>query len=311
VSEPPLAPSPPSQPPWLKQRAPQGDRYQELTGQLRGLTLATVCEEAMCPNIGECWNGQKGTATIMVMGDTCTRGCRFCAVKTSQAPDPLDPLEPVNTAEAVASWGVGYIVLTSVDRDDVPDGGADHFAQTVREIKARRPDILVECLTPDFQGNVEHVRHLARSGLDVFAHNVETVEALQRRVRDPRANYEQSLLVLEAAKREGVYTKTSLMLGLGETDEQVEAALWDIRAAGVDIVTFGQYLQPTPGHLEVVEFVTPEKFEHWRKFGEETVGFRYVASGPLVRSSYKAGEFYTEMMIREDRRREGREGALA
>jgi len=288
-------------PPWLKQRAPQGERYQELTGQLRGLRLATVCEEAQCPNIGECWNGATGTATIMVMGDTCTRGCRFCAVKTSQTPDPLDPDEPRNTAEAVASWGVGYVVLTSVDRDDVPDSGADHFAQTVKAIKELRPDILVECLTPDFQGNVDHVRHLARSGLDVYAHNIETVERLQRRVRDPRAKYEQSLLVLEAAKREKVYTKSSIMLGLGETDEEIKAALWDLKTVGVDIVTFGQYLQPTPRHLPVTEFVTPEAFDFWKRYGEEEVGFRYVASGPLVRSSYKAGEFYTEMMIKQDR----------
>lgn len=274
---------------------------------MRDLKLATVCEEAQCPNIGECWNGGAegiGTATVMLLGDTCTRGCRFCAVKTSQTPAPPDANEPSNTAAAVADWGVGYVVLTSVDRDDLPDGGAAHFAATVQGIKALRPDILVECLVPDFRGDLGAVRLLAASGLDVFAHNVETVEPLQRRVRDPRAGYAQSLDVLRAAKEStssGLYTKSSIMLGLGETDEQVVDTLLDLRDVGVDIVTFGQYLQPTPHHLPVVEFVTPEKFEYWRRFGEEEVGFRYVASGPLVRSSYRAGEFFVEAMIRGER----------
>ncbi|KAL6768722.1 LAS2 [Auxenochlorella protothecoides x Auxenochlorella symbiontica] len=294
----------PPKAPWLRQKAPQGERYEYLAEQLSGLKLATVCQEAQCPNIGECWGGgegELGTATIMVLGDTCTRGCRFCAVATSRAPPPPNPREPEDTARAVASWGVGYIVLTSVDRDDLPDGGADHFAQTVRSIKALRPDILVECLTPDFRGDLGAVRHLARSGLDVFAHNIETVASLQRRVRDPRAGYFQSLDVLRAARREGVHTKSSIMLGLGEADEEVVDTMLDLRDAGVDILTLGQYLQPTPQHLAVREFVTPEKFEYWRKFGEEEVGFRYVASGPLVRSSYRAGEFYVAAMLRQDR----------
>ncbi|KAL4518175.1 hypothetical protein Ndes2526A_g01376 [Nannochloris sp. 'desiccata'] len=257
-----------NKPGWLRQRAPQGERYEYLNGQMKELKLATVCQEAQCPNIGECWNGGEeeiGTATIMLLGDTCTRGCRFCAVNTSQKPAPADPNEPQHTAEAIADWGVGYVVLTSVDRDDMPDGGAEHFAATVRGIKSLRPDILVECLTPDFQGDLNSVRHLASSGLDVFAHNIETVEPLQRRVRDPRANYIQSMDVLRAAKETGVYTKSSIMLGL--------------------------------------EFVTPEKFEYWRKFGEDVVGFRYVASGPLVRSSYKAGEFFVQAMIRGEKAR--------
>lgn len=294
-------------PAWLRQRAPQGERYEELRGQMRGLKLATVCEEAQCPNIGECWNGDTGTATIMLLGDTCTRGCRFCAVNTARIPPPPDPEEPQvrrkrmarrvwhpghgthaaarpsasmqNTADAICSWGVGYVVLTSVDRDDMPDGGAGHYAATVRAVKQRRPDILVECLTPDFQGDLEAVRMLAGSGLDVFAHNIETVPRLQRRVRDPRANYEQSLAVLRAAKEVGVYTKSSIMLGLGETDEEVAQAMRDVKAAGVDIFTLGQYLQPTPNHLPVSDFVPPEKFQHWKKYGEEVVGFRYVASG--------------------------------
>lgn len=290
-----------NKPPWLRQRAPQGDRYGELKGQLRGLKLATVCEEAQCPNIGECWNGDMGTATIMLLGDTCTRGCQFCAVNTARTPPPADPHEPLHTAEAVASWGVGYIVLTSVDRDDMPDGGAEHFAATVRELKLRKPSILVECLTPDFRGDLDAVRHLARSGLDVYAHNIETVDRLQRRVRDPRAGYMQTLDVLRAAKECGVYTKSSIMLGLGETDDEIIDTMYDLKAVGVDIFTLGQYLQPTSKHLDVVDFIPPEKFEYWRKFGLEEVGFRYVASGPLVRSSYKAGEFFLEAMIKGDR----------
>ena len=291
-----------TKPPWLRQRAPAGDRYEYLSESLGGLKLATVCEEAMCPNLGECWNGDTGTATIMILGDTCTRGCRFCAVNPAQTPPPPDPMEPEHTAEAIAAWGVGYIVITSVDRDDMPDGGAEHFARTVRTLKELRPDILAECLTPDFQGDQTAVSHLARSGLDVFAHNVETVERLQKRVRDPRAGYEQSLNVLRWAKaaKEGLVTKTSIMLGLGETDEEIEQVMRDCKEAGVDIFTLGQYLRPTPNHLAVKEYVTPEKFEYWKRYGEDVVGFRYVASGPLVRSSYKAGEFFIETMLRGD-----------
>eukprot|EP00227_Mantoniella_beaufortii_P019226 CAMPEP_0197577420 /NCGR_PEP_ID=MMETSP1326-20131121/2055_1 /TAXON_ID=1155430 /ORGANISM="Genus nov. species nov., Strain RCC2288" /LENGTH=500 /DNA_ID=CAMNT_0043140489 /DNA_START=80 /DNA_END=1582 /DNA_ORIENTATION=- len=291
-----------TKPPWLRQRAPGGERYNFLNDSLAGLKLNTVCEEAMCPNVGECWNGDTGTATIMILGDTCTRGCRFCAVNTASTPAPPDEDEPENTAKAIAAWGVGYIVITSVDRDDIPDGGAEHFARTVRTLKQIRPDILAECLTPDFQGDMEAVAHLARSGLDVFAHNIETVERLQKRVRDPRAGYQQSLDVLREAKaaKEGLTTKTSIMLGLGETDEEIEQAMRDCKDAGVDIFTLGQYLRPTPTHLSVKAYVTPEKFDHWKKYGEEVVGFRYVASGPLVRSSYKAGEFFIETMLRGD-----------
>jgi lipoic acid synthetase len=204
----------------------------------------------------------------------------------------------------VAEWGVGYIVLTSVDRDDMPDGGAEHFARTVRTLKALKPEILAECLTPDFNGDQAAVAHLANCGLDVFAHNVETVRRLQARVRDPRAGYEQSLEVLRGAKRrgpEGLVTKTSVMLGLGETDEEIEELMRDCKDAGVDIFTLGQYLRPTVNHLEVKRYVTPEEFERWKRFGEEEIGFRYVASGPLVRSSYKAGEFFIETMLREDK----------
>lgn len=268
---------------------------------MRGLELNTVCEEAQCPNIGECWGG--GTATIMLLGDTCTRGCRFCAVNTSQTPPPPDEGEPFRTADAISRWGVDYIVLTSVDRDDLDDGGAGHFANTVRCIKTLKPEMLVECLVSDFAGDEAAVAALATSGLDVYAHNVETVERLQGAVRDRRAGYEQSLETLRAAKRAqpGLYTKTSLMLGLGEMDDEVRQAMRDMRSAGVDVLTLGQYLRPTEQHLTVQEYVAPEKFQEWEQEGLE-LGFRYVASGPLVRSSYKAGEFFLENMIKQDRK---------
>jgi lipoic acid synthetase len=245
-----------------------------------------------------------GTATVMLLGDTCTRGCRFCAVNTARTPPPADADEPTNTANAIAAWDLGYVVLTSVDRDDMPDGGAEHFASTIRQLKALKPGILIEALTPDFRGDLPAVRHLAASGLDVFAHNVETVARLQARVRDARAGYEQSLAVLRAAKEvrrpdgSEVVTKTSLMLGLGERDEEIKQTMADIKAAGVEILTLGQYLQPTERHLEVTSYVTPEAFEAWRVYGEQVVGFAYVASGPLVRSSYKAGEFFIEKRVR-------------
>ncbi|CAK8571173.1 unnamed protein product [Lathyrus sativus] len=290
-------------PEWLRQKAPQGERFSQIKESISQLKLNTVCEEAQCPNIGECWNGGDdgiATATIMVLGDTCTRGCRFCAVKTSSNPSPPDPMEPENTAKAIASWGVDYIVITSVDRDDIPDGGSEHFAQTVKAMKNIKPEIMVECLTSDFRGDLKAVETLVHSGLDVFAHNIETVKRLQRLVRDPRAGYEQSLAVLNHAKqsKEGMITKSSIMLGLGESDDEVKKTMMDLRAINVDILTLGQYLQPTPLHLTVKEYVTPEKFDFWKEYGE-SIGFRYVASGPLVRSSYRAGELFVQTMVRE------------
>ncbi|TVU20638.1 hypothetical protein EJB05_36853 [Eragrostis curvula] len=295
-------------PAWLRQRAAQGENYTRLRESLGELKLNTVCVEAQCPNIGECWNGGGGaggegdgiaTATIMLLGDTCTRGCRFCAVKTSNKPPPPDALEPLKTAVAVASWGVDYIVLTSVDRDDLPDGGSGHFAQTVRALKELKPGILVECLTSDFRGDLEAVSSLANSGLDVYAHNIETVRSLQRIVRDPRAGYDQSLAVLKHAKssKEGMVTKSSIMLGLGETDDEVKQTMADLRAIDVDILTLGQYLQPTERHLTVRDYVTPEKFNFWKEYGE-SLGFLYVASGPLVRSSYRAGELFVQNLVK-------------
>ncbi|XP_030643872.1 lipoyl synthase, mitochondrial [Chanos chanos] len=288
-------------PPWLKTEIPIGKNYNRLKNTLRELNLHTVCEEARCPNIGECWGGGEystATATIMLMGDTCTRGCRFCSVKTARKPPPLDPDEPYNTAKAIAAWGLDYVVLTSVDRDDIPDGGAEHFAKTVSNLKERNSSILVECLTPDFRGDLSAVEKIALSGLDVYAHNVETVRELQRYVRDPRANFDQSLSVLRHAKsvKQSLLTKTSIMLGLGETDAQIHSCMKELRDAGVDCLTLGQYMQPTKRHLKVEEYVTPEKFAHWEKVGQE-MGFVYTASGPLVRSSYKAGEFFLKNLL--------------
>lgn len=301
-------------PPWLKKEIPMGANYSRLKKELRELKLATVCEEARCPNIGECWGGGEdnvATATIMVMGDTCTRGCRFCSVKTSRAPPPLDPEEPRNTGTAIAKWGLDYIVLTSVDRDDLIDGGSAHLAATVREIKKQNPNILVEVLTPDFGGDLKCVDTVIDSGLDVYAHNIETVERLTPFVRDRRATYRQTLSVLNHVKNRStssnspsssssgaLLSKTSIMLGLGETDDEVLQTMKDLRDIGVDVVTFGQYMQPTKRHLKVKEYVTPEKFAFWESTANE-MGFLYCASGPLVRSSYKAGEFYLKNILKK------------
>jgi len=292
-------------PRWLKAKPADSENYQNLRTTVRELGLATVCEEARCPNIGECWGGAEdgtATATIMIMGDTCTRGCSFCSVKTSRAPPPLDPEEPEKVANAIAKWGLDYVVLTSVDRDDLPDQGSQHFRSVVQKLKEKDPNLLVEALTPDFQGNEELIKAVATSGLDVYAHNIETVERLTKRVRDRRANYQQSLNVLEYVKslNPGCLTKTSIMLGLSETDEDIRATLQDLRNVDVDVVTFGQYLQPTKRHLPVKEYITPEKFEEWQ-VEAEGMGFKYVASGPLVRSSYKAGEFFLKNLLQEQR----------
>ncbi|PSP81030.1 lipoyl synthase [Halobacteriales archaeon QS_4_69_225] len=288
-------------PEWLKSRPPSGERFAEIKETLRDRNLHTVCEEANCPNLGDCWSGRNGpgTATFMLMGDRCSRGCNFCDVATGGM-EPLDPDEPTDVAEAVAEIGLEYVVLTSVDRDDLADGGAGHFAETIREIKQRDPSILVETLIPDFGGDPDDVRKIIDAQPDVVAHNVETVDRLQWPVRDRRANYEQSLAVLEQVTRESeVYTKTSLMLGVGEYDHEVYRTLGDLREVGVDIVTFGQYLQPSRSHLEVFDYVHPDKFDVWKTIAEEEFGFLYCASGPMVRSSFKAGEFFVEALLRD------------
>lgn len=290
-------------PSWIKMRAPAGERYMQIKDLLKGLNLATVCQEAQCPNIGECWGG--GTATIMLMGEVCTRGCRFCNVKTGNPKGKLDLEEPQKVAHAVSQMGLDYVVLTSVDRDDLPDEGSMHFAKTVRNLKVSAPDLIVEVLTPDFKGNEQFISYIVDAEPDVFAHNIETVESLQSRVRDPRAGYAQSMRVLEFVKErdETRYTKTSIMLGLGEQDEELRQTLRDLRGVGCDVVTFGQYLQPKQRHLPVESFVTPEKFKEWQ-VEAESMGFLYVASGPLVRSSYRAGEFFMKGVI-EKRKAEG------
>lgn len=274
-------------PDWLRVRVPGGENYRQVKNIVHEHRLSTVCEESMCPNIGECWNN--GTATIMVMGSVCTRACRFCAVDTGNPKGWLDPEEPENCAESVELMDLKYVVLTSVDRDDLDDGGAGHYADCVRAIKRRCPQTAVEALTPDFQGRFGDVETVVDSGLEVFAQNVETVRRLTHPVRDPRAGYDRTLSVLEHAKRHKpeVLTKTSLMLGLGETEEEIDETMDDLRAIGVDIVTFGQYLRPTMNHLPVERWVPPEDFEKYRQWGLAK-GFMEVVSGPFVRSSYRA-----------------------
>jgi lipoic acid synthetase len=278
-------------PPWLKARLPAGERYERLRSTVHEHRLATVCEESICPNIGECWNN--GTATIMLMGKVCTRACQFCAVDTGNPRGWLDADEVANSARTVALMNLEYVVLTSVDRDDLPDGGARHYADCIRAIKAASPRTAVEALTPDFSGKEADVATVLDSGLDVFAQNLETVERLTSKVRDARAGYAQTLGVLAYAKRyrPEVLTKSSLMLGLGETEDEIVATLDDLKSAAVDIVTFGQYLRPTSNHLPVERYVTPEEFEHYRQWGLAR-GFLEVVAGPLVRSSYRADRVF-------------------
>ncbi|OMJ12590.1 Lipoyl synthase, mitochondrial [Smittium culicis] len=288
-------------PSWLKTKIPSGNNMSQIKKTLRKLNLSTVCEEAKCPNLNECWGGNESntaTATIMIMGDTCTRGCRFCSVKTSRSPAPLDPNEPEHVAQALASWGLDYVVITSVDRDDLKlDFGANHVSNVITTVKQKSPKLLVEVLSPDFQGKHDLVDIVLGSnsgiGPDVFAHNLETVKELQHVARDYRANYQQSLDVLSHAKKFNpkIITKTSLMLGIGETDSQILSTLKDLADINVDIVTFGQYMRPTKRHMKVVEYIHPTKFDYWKSKATE-LGFKYVASGPLVRSSYKAAEFF-------------------
>ncbi len=293
-----------AKPDWLKVKAPSGENYSRIKNLMGDLQLATVCQEARCPNMGECWSG--GTATIMLMGEVCTRGCRFCHVKTGNPKGKIDPFEPEKVAYSISQMKLEYVVITSVDRDDLPDQGASHFARTVTTIKRLDPHVIIEILTPDFRGVLPLVEELTEAKPDVFAHNVETVERLTNRVRDPRAKYRQSLDVLEAVKRKDAtrYTKSSLMLGLGETDEEIVQTLRDLRAVGCDVVTFGQYLQPTKRHLRVENYVHPDKFKEWQSTAE-AMGFLYVASGPLVRSSYRAGEFFMKGIVEKQRREQG------
>jgi lipoic acid synthetase len=278
-------------PDWLKVRAPGGERYTQLKQTLRGLDLYTVCEEARCPNVGECWGS--GTATVMLLGHTCTRGCRFCAVTTGNPRGAVDPREPEHVARAIASLDLRYVVLTMVDRDDLLDGGASHVAQTVSGLHERKPELLVETLVGDFAGRLRDVDIVLDASPDVFAHNVEVPRRLTPLIRDQRCTYDRSLDVLRFAKERapGRLTKSSVMVGVGETDDEVLETLRDLRNVGVDVVTLGQYLRPTPKHADVHRYVEPHRFAEYERAGKE-MGFHYVASGPLVRSSYHAAEAF-------------------
>ena len=284
-------------PPWLKVPFPGGDRYSWIKSRSTRLNLSTVCEEANCPNIGECWNG--GTATFMLMGETCTRGCRFCAVKSSKYPPALDADEPSKLAGTIKKMNLNYVVLTTVNRDDFQAQGASHIARCIKATQRTSPRLLIEMLMPDFRGEKELVQQIIDASPAVLAHNLETVRRLTPEVRDYRADYDQSLEVLRYLKTncpEG-YTKSSLMLGLGESRREILQAMEDMRNAGVDFLTIGQYLQPTRKHLKVLKFLHPDEFNELGQIGDQ-MGFDYVAAGPLVRSSYKAAEFYIERKIR-------------
>jgi lipoyl synthase len=274
-------------PDWLRIRVRGGANFEKVQGIVHQHKLATVCEEAKCPNMSECWSS--GTATIMLMGDVCTRACRFCAVNTGNPKGWLDMQEPEHVARSVQLMNLKYVVLTSVNRDDLPDGGAGHYAVCVKRVVEVNPDTAVEALTPDFLGIQRDVETVLDSGIAVFAQNIETVQRLTHPVRDPRAGYQQTLDVLAHAKayRPDVLTKTSVMLGLGESDDEIKACMDDLRAAKVDILTLGQYLQPTANHYPIARYVTPEEFEQYRQWGLEK-GFLEVVSGVLVRSSYRA-----------------------
>lgn len=273
-------------PDWIRVRAPMGEVFSETKKLVKENGLVTVCEEAGCPNIGECWSQKH--ATFMILGDTCTRACSFCNVKTGM-PASVDHDEARRIGEAVLKMGLEHVVITSVDRDDLDDGGAAHYAACIRAIKARTPHTSVEALTPDFDGVHAHIETVVDAGLEVFAQNVETVRRLTHPVRDPRAGYEKTIDVLRYAKRHrpDVLTKTSLMLGLGEQDREIIETMYDLREAAVDILTLGQYLRPTPNHLAVERYVTPEQFDAYRQEGLE-LGFVEVVAGPMVRSSYRA-----------------------
>jgi len=293
-------------PDWLKVRIPGGERYRWLKEQRTGQELATVCEEARCPNIGECWGC--GTATFMVLGSVCTRGCRFCAVTTRKNGRPVDPEEPAKLGRTIAAMDLDYIVLTSVDRDDLPDEGAGHFAACVHAVRAASPKTRIEILHPDFSGRPELVDLVARSGADVLGHNVEVVRRLTPKMRDPRCDYDQSLAVLARVRQTvpEALTKSSVMVGVGETEDEVIECMRDLRGVGVELLTVGQYLRPSRKHAPVEAWIEPQQFERYERIGLE-LGFAYVASGPLVRSSYKAGEFFIKALL--DQRDGGRDAA--
>lgn len=286
-------------PEWMKIRPPTTDKFANIKQLLKEKKLNTVCAEARCPNISECWSG--GTATFMIMGDTCTRACRFCMVKSGKPPEPPDPEEPQNLVDAVKIMGLDYVVLTCVTRDDLPDGGAYHWIDCINALKKAHPKLIIELLTSDFDGNLKAVEQVAEAKPHVFGHNLETIERLQLGVRDPRANYKKSLSVLEHVKKldPSIYTKTSLMVGVGETEDEIIQTMKDTRAIGVDVITFGQYLRPSPFHLAIHEYVKPTQFNRYKELAKEH-GFLYCASGPFVRSSYRAGEYFLKHTINKN-----------
>ncbi len=283
-------------PEWLSIRPASTEKYAGIKSTVAALGLHTVCTEAHCPNITECWSG--GTATFMVLGDLCTRGCRFCAVSKKAVGREPDRMEPKRLAFAVKEWGLDYVVVTSVCRDDIADQGAGHFAECIKEIKKENPKVIVEVLIPDFSGNIEYLGKIIAAKPDVIGHNIETVERLSPYVRDRRAGYRKSLEVLKASKEldSTIYTKSAMMLGLGEEHDEILQSMKDLREAGVDFLAMGQYLRPTKNHIEVKEYVKPEAFERLKQEALG-LGFMYVASGPFVRSSYKAGEFFLKSML--------------
>lgn len=279
-------------PAWLKTPIPTGETYFNIKRDLRDRKLYTVCEEAKCPNISQCWN--TNTATFMILGEVCTRACRFCNVKTGNPNGFLDPNEPQQVAESAALMKLKYVVITMVDRDDLPDGGAQHVATVINKVKQENPGIIVELLAGDFRGDENALKTILASRPDVYAHNLETTERLTPRVRDARASYKQSLDALRLVRRLADYrviTKSALMLGLGETEEEIQQSLQDMRAAGVEFVTIGQYMRPTNKHLTIKRFAHPDEFKRLADFAD-SIGFAAVASSPLVRSSYKAHEYY-------------------
>ncbi|MFH1017373.1 MAG: lipoyl synthase [Pseudomonadota bacterium] len=287
-------------PSWIKVRPPAGPSFNRITSLLRERKLHTVCEEAHCPNVAECWG--EGTATLMLLGEICTRGCRFCVMTSGNPGGIVDPAEPRKTAETVEIMGLTYVVLTSVDRDDLPDGGAGHFARTVRTIRERCPGVLIETLIPDFAGDRTALKAILEARPEVLGHNVETVRRLTPLVRDVRAGYDQSVQLLKTAKdiSPGTLTKSSIMLGLGETEEELKETFADLKAVGVDFLTMGQYLRPSLKHLPVTAFLSPRRFGELRELAL-SYGFRYVVAAPLARSSYKAGEYFTEAFLRNRR----------
>ena len=284
-------------PDWIKVNFVQGDNYKKVKEASKTLNLNTVCQEANCPNIYECWDG--GTATFMLLGDICTRGCRFCHVKSGNPKGIVDIFEPENTANAVKELGLDYVVLTSVDRDDLNDGGATHFAETVNQIYKKNKNTLIEVLIPDFSGSEKNLSIVTDAKPTVIAHNIETTRSLTSKIRDGRASYERSLQVLKNVKKldSGIYTKSSIMLGFGEKYSEVIQTMRDLRGVEVDILTIGQYLQPSDFHISIKEFVHPDEFIKLKDVAED-MGFKYVASGPLVRSSYKAGEYFVKNLVK-------------